>query len=417
MKSEYFIKNREKFIGLMDNDSIAVVHSNTLYTSSADMNYEFEVDREFYYLTGIEKPDFIYLAEKNSDYVKETLFAYRKDELEEKWTGYRLTADELTQISGIADVASIDKFYNVFASALSRRVYKTVYINTKILSSWKTYKTPHEYLAESINKKYPHLKIKNTSEITVPLRLIKEKYEIDMIAKAAAVTNCGLLRMMRTAYEGVNEKELEAEFEYEVIKAGMRNSFAPIVASGKNGLVLHYNENDNIISSGSLVLVDAGASCKNYCSDVSRTFPVCGKFDLTQRKVYDIVLAANEAVIGAIKDGVTFTELENIAKSILAGGLIELGIMKSEDELGKYYYHTIGHSLGLDAHDPCDKSLPIKSGMALTVEPGLYIKELNIAIRIEDNVLVTDAGCDILTSDIIKKAEDIEKYMHKGKKD
>ncbi len=413
MKSEYFIKNRKKFIDLMDKDSIAVVHSNTLYTSSADMNYEFEVDREFFYLTGIEKPDFIYMAEKNSDYVKETLFAYRKDEFEEKWTGYRLTADELTQISGIADVESIDKFYNVFASALSRRAYKTVYINTKILSSWKHYKTPYEYLSESINKKYPHLKIKNTSDITVPLRLIKEKYEIDMIAKAAAVTNNGLLRMMRAAYEGINEKELEAEFEYEVIKAGMRNSFAPIVASGKNGLVLHYNENDNIISSGSLVLVDAGASCKNYCSDVSRTFPVCGKFDLTQRKVYDIVLAANEAVIGAIKDGVTFAVLEDIAKSILAGGLIELGIMKSEDELGKYYYHTIGHSLGLDAHDPCDKSLPIKSGMALTVEPGLYIKELNIAIRIEDNVLVTDAGCDILTSDIIKKAEDIEKYMHK----
>ncbi len=207
------------------------------------MNYEFEVDREFFYLTGIEKPDFIYMAEKNSDYVKETLFAYRKDEFEEKWTGYRLTADELTQISGIADVESIDKFYNVFASALSRRAYKTVYINTKILSSWKHYKTPYEYLSESINKKYPHLKIKNTSDITVPLRLIKEKYEIDMIAKAAAVTNNGLLRMMRAAYEGINEKELEAEFEYEVIKAGMKNSFAPIVASGKNGLVLHYNEN------------------------------------------------------------------------------------------------------------------------------------------------------------------------------
>ncbi|NMC55766.1 MAG: aminopeptidase P family protein [Eubacteriaceae bacterium] len=417
MKSEYFIKNRKKFIDLMNNDSIAVIHSNTLYTSSADMNYDFEVDREFYYLTGIEKPDFIYMAEKNSDYVKETLFAYRKDEFEEKWTGYRLTSDELSEISGLTDVASIDKFYNSFAQVMAKRPYKKVYINTKILSSWKNYKTPYEYLSESISRKYPHIKIKNTSEITVPLRLTKEEYEIDLIKKAAAVTNCGLLRMMSSAYEGINEKELEAEFEYEVIKAGMKNSFAPIVAGGKNGLVLHYNENNNIISSGSLVLIDAGASYKNYCADVSRTFPVSGKFDIMQRKVYDIVLAANEAVIGAIKEGVTFDQLEDTAKSILSGGLIELGIMKTQDELGKYYYHTIGHSLGLDAHDPCDKSLPIKSGMVLTVEPGLYIKELNIGIRIEDNVLVTDTSCDILTSDIIKKAEDIEKYMHKGKKD
>jgi Xaa-Pro aminopeptidase len=405
------MKNRKKFISLMDSNSIAVVHSNTLYTKSADMNYEFEADREFFYLTGIEKPDFIYMAEKNSDYVKETLFAYRKDEYEEKWTGYRLTSRELTEISGIEDVVSIDKFYNFFAQTMSKRSYKKVYINTKILSSWKNYKTPQEYLAETIQGKYPYTYIKNTSEITVPLRNIKEKYEIDLIKQAAAVTNKGLLRMMRAVREGINEKELEAEFEYEVIKAGMKNSFSPIVASGANGLVLHYNENNNIISSGSLVLVDAGASCKNYCADVSRTFPANGKFDIMQRKVYDIVLAANEAVISFIKDGVTFAQLENIAKSILSKGLKELGILKSEDELGKYYYHTIGHSLGLDAHDPCDKSLPIKSGMALTVEPGLYIKELNIAIRIEDNVLVSQTGCEVLTKDIIKKAEDIEKYM------
>ncbi len=411
MKNEYFMKNRKKFISLMDSNSIAVVHSNTLYTKSADMNYEFEADREFFYLTGIEKPDFIYMAEKNSDYVKETLFAYRKDEYEEKWTGYRLTSRELTEISGIEDVVSIDKFYNFFAQTMSKRSYKKVYINTKILSSWKNYKTPQEYLAETIQGKYPYTYIKNTSEITVPLRNIKEKYEIDLIKQAAAVTNKGLLRMMRAVREGINEKELEAEFEYEVIKAGMKNSFSPIVASGANGLVLHYNENNNIISSGSLVLVDAGASCKNYCADVSRTFPANGKFDIMQRKVYDIVLAANEAVISFIKDGVTFAQLENIAKSILSKGLKELGILKSEDELGKYYYHTIGHSLGLDAHDPCDKSLPIKSGMALTVEPGLYIKELNIAIRIEDNVLVSQTGCEVLTKDIIKKAEDIEKYM------
>jgi Xaa-Pro aminopeptidase len=416
MKSEHLINNRKKFKDLMDIGSIALIHSNTLYTSSADMNFPFEVDRDFYYLTGIEKPDFIYMAEKNADTINETLFIYRKDAAQEKWTGYRFSEKELSELSGIKNVVSIDKFFDVFASAMAKISYKTIYINLKTISSWKSYSTPYEQLAEAIIKKYPYIHVRNASEITVPLRLIKEDYEIEMIQKAITVTNKGILRLMKSSRPNMNEIELKANFEYEIIKAGMKNAFAPIIAGGENGLTLHYEESNEMIEQDSLVLLDVGASYNNYCADVTRTFPISGKFTDAQREVYEIVLEANEEVIKYIKKGVTFREIEALAKAILTKGLYDIGVLKQARDINKYYYHTIGHSLGLDAHDPCDKSIPFKSGMIITVEPGLYIKELNIAIRIEDDVLITDTGCIVLTQSIIKSADDIEKFMQNGRK-
>jgi Xaa-Pro aminopeptidase len=416
MKNGQTAINRKKLIRRMDNDSAALFYSGTLYALSADMNYPFEADRDFYYFTGTEEPDFIFMAEKTADYTKETLFAYRKDELEEKWTGRRLCENELAEISGIENIVSADKFFDYFAAAMSRRNFKTVYINTQIVSSWKKYKTPCEHLAQSVREKYPHVNIKNAREITAPIRAIKEGYETDNIKKAVSVTDRAVQRMILSSYPGMNEKELQAEFEYEVIKAGMKNSFAPIIASGENALVLHYDKNNNIIAKDSLVLIDVGARCENYCADVSRTFPISGKFSPAQKQVYEIVLRANEEVIKFIKDGVTFSQAEDVAKRTLAQGLRQMGITVKQEDLSNYYYHTIGHSLGLDAHDVCDKSLPIKSGMVITVEPGLYIKELNIGVRIEDDVLVTDFGCEVLTSEIIKKTEDIESFMQSRKK-
>lgn len=416
MKSEHVINNRKKFKELMDINSIALIHSNAVYTSSADMNFPFEVDRDFFYLTGIEKPDFIYMAEKNAETIHETLFVYRKDTVEEKWTGYRLSERELSEISGIKNIVGIDKFYNVFAAAVSKMPYKTVYINTKTISSWKSYTTPYEQLAESVMKKYPYINIKNASDILVPLRLVKNDFEIEMIQQAISVTNKGILRIMKSAHPNMNERELKASFEYEITKAGMKNSFSPIIAGGQNGLILHYEESNEVIEQDSLVLVDVGAAYKNYCADVTRTFPISGKFTQEQREVYDIVLEANEEVVKYIKKGVTFKEIEALAKAILTKGLYDIGVLKQAKDINKYYYHTIGHSLGLNAHDPCDKSVPFKSGMVITVEPGLYIKELNIAIRIEDDVLVTDTGCIVLTQNIIKNADDIEKFMQNGRK-
>lgn len=411
MNTDFLKRNRTKFQEKMEKNSVALVHANTLYTSSADMHFPFEADRDFYYLTGLTIPDFFYFAEKTDEGAKETLFVYRKDELEEKWTGYRYTKEELCVMSGIENIAYLDQFYPYLASVTSKNAYQTAYINTPRPAVWKTYKTPQEMLGNQLTQKYPYFQIKHLSEITVPLRVIKEPCEVEFIRQAAEVTNRGLQRMMRQSRAGICEKELEAAFAYEVIKAGMRMSFPPIIASGANALVLHYDTNNSIIEENSLVLADVGASKNYYCADVTRTFPASGKFTDMQRKIYEVVLASNESAIACIKEGVKYAEIEECAQSTLRQGLKRLELLKSDDELSNYYYHTIGHGLGLNAHDALDKTQPLKEGMVVTIEPGLYIRQLGIGIRIEDDVIVTKSGHEVLTKEIAKHPDEIEAYM------
>lgn len=416
MKQEFLKQNREKFQKKMEEGSIALMHSNTVYTSSADMHFPFEPDRDFYYLTGLKLPDFLYLAEKSQGEVKETLFVYRKDEQEEKWTGYRYTKEELTDMCGMTNIAYLDQFQNYLASSMAKNSYKTAYLNTPLTTTWKTYISPQETLAKQVVEKYPYLQIKHSSEIMVSLRVIKEPYEVEQIRRAAEITDRGLRHMMRISRGGINEKELEAAFCYEVIQAGAMMSFPPIIASGKNALVLHYDSNDNVVEDDSLVLADVGAAKKYYCADVTRTFPAGGKFNEIQRKIYEIVLEANEKAIGCIKEGITLTEIDQCAQEVLYKGLKELNILETKDELRQYYYHSIGHSLGLDAHDSLNRTMPLKAGMVITIEPGLYVEQLGIGVRIEDDVLVTEAGYDVLTKQIMKNADEIEQFMQKEQK-
>ncbi len=413
MQKKYVMANRKKFMKQMKNGSIAVIHSNTMYISSQDMFYDFEPDREFFYLTGVSEPGFIFLAAKLNDEIVQKLFVYRKDEYEEKWTGYRLSEEEIKEFSGIVEVHPIDSFNAVFAMMMDQG-YKNIYFNVKCgAKKYIDYITPQELLAQEILRKYPYLTVLNSAEITVPLRSIKSAYEINMIREAVAVTNRGILRMMKSAKPGINERELRAGFEYEVIRAGMKVSFNSIIAGGENALVLHYEDNNQEVSGGEMVLCDVGAANNMFCADVTRTFPINGKYTPQQRSIYDIVLRANEAVIDYIKPGVTFKELEALAKAVMAKGLMELGIMDEAKYISKYYYHNIGHGLGLNAHDPTDKNVPLKEGMVITVEPGLYVRQFGVGVRIEDDVLVTKNGCEVLTGGIIKHPDDIEKFMSK----
>ena len=191
------------------------------------------------------------------------------------------------------------------------------------------------------------------------------------------------------------------------------NSFNPIVASGANGTTLHYEENDQTAEDGSLVLCDLGALAGPYASDISRTFPVNGKFSSRQKEIYELVLSVNKACIDFVKPGIMMSELNLHAKNILAEGALKLGLIQSLDEISKYYYHNVSHYLGLDVHDVGSYLIPLKAGVVLTIEPGFYIEEENIGIRIEDNVLVTETGSINLSESIIKEVKDIEEYMSK----
>jgi Xaa-Pro aminopeptidase len=221
--------------------------------------------------------------------------------------------------------------------------------------------------------------------------------------------------MMKNSKAGMYEYELEAYFDFELKRNGVKDkAFTTITASGKNGTVLHYSENSRKTAENELVLVDCGATYKYYSGDITRTFPVNGKFTDEQRLFYNIVLEGQKKVISAVREGIEYKSLNDILKKHYAVELKKCGLIKEDSEVSKYYYHSVSHQLGLETHDAGRRNCGVlKAGMVITVEPGLYIAEKSIGIRIEDNVLVTKDGCEVLSADIVKEIDDIEKLMKK----
>jgi Xaa-Pro aminopeptidase len=244
--------------------------------------------------------------------------------------------------------------------------------------------------------------------------MYKDEYEIEEIKRAISYSKIGIEAVLKTAKSGMNERALLAHYEFALKNAGSEgNSFNPIVASGANATTLHYEENDKFVDDGSLVLLDLGALAGPYASDISRTFPVNGRFTNRQKQIYELVLNVNKACINFVKPGIMMAELYQYAKDLLAEGEKALGLIQTQDEIVKYYYHNVSHFLGLDVHDVGDYLIPLKAGIILTIEPGFYIAEEGIGIRIEDNVLVTSSGSENLSKSIIKEIKEIEAFMAK----
>ena len=231
--------------------------------------------------------------------------------------------------------------------------------------------------------------------------------------KAIQITKQGIENIFKNANPNMMEYELEACFDYEIKRNGAKDkAFNTILAGGKNATVLHYNENNQKINDGDLVLLDLGASFGYYSADISRTFPICGKFSQRQKQLYNIVLEAQQKVIDAIKPGLPFKRLNEIVIEHYETELLKIGLIKDKEEVKNYYYHGVSHFLGLDTHDVTDGIQELKEGMVITVEPGLYIAEEGIGIRIEDDVLVTKDGAENLSKDIIKTVDQIENFFN-----
>ena len=256
--------------------------------------------------------------------------------------------------------------------------------------------------------------VKNLSNKIAPLRMIKSEEEIAEMKKAIEITIEGVKSLMKNSKAGMKEYQLEAYFDFECKTKGVKDyAFGTIAAAGKNATILHYAENNSELKDGDLILFDLGAQWNLYNADITRTFPVNGNFSDRQKEVYEAVLSVNKAVIEKIKPGVNYKELNAWATDLIADECIKLGIIKEKDEVRKYYWHSIGHSLGLDTHDvePHGRNFTFAEGMVFTVEPGIYIGEENIGIRIEDDILVTNDGCEVLTKDMIKDVSEIEEFM------
>ena len=234
--------------------------------------------------------------------------------------------------------------------------------------------------------------------------------------KAISITIEGVKELMKNSKEGIREYELEAYFDFVCKKNGVKDfAFKTIAAAGKNATILHYVTNDSKLKDGDLILFDLGAQYKYYNGDISRTFPINGKFTERQKEVYNSVLYVNQRIIEEMKPGVKFLELNSLAKSLIAKECIKLGLIENEKDVDKYYYHSIGHSLGLDTHDVelRNRDVILEAGMVYTVEPGIYIEEEGIGIRIEDDILITEDGNEVLTKDMIKTIDEIEEFMKK----
>ncbi|WP_058230375.1 aminopeptidase P family protein [Clostridium butyricum] len=413
MEKMVYSEHRSALMNKIDNNSIVILFAGNAPKKTGDEVYQFTPDRNFYYLTGISEENHIVVLSKFNNEISEKLFLKEIDLAKEMWNGKTLRDFEAKEISGIEDTVYMNEFYGY----LNRLIKGAEEINLYLDLDRQNYceeDSKGNKFAEVFKGKYPQVIIKNVSSNITPLRMIKSKSEIAEMQRAIDITIDGVESLMKNSKAGMKEYELEAYFDF-VCKTNGATDFAfrTIAAAGKNATTLHYVENNSEIKNDDLILFDLGAQWNFYNADITRTFPVGGKFTDRQKQVYEAVLRVNKAVIEKIKPGVVYKELNAWATDLIAEECIKLGIIKEKKDVSKYYWHSIGHNLGLDTHDvePQGRNFVFEEGMVFTVEPGIYISEESIGIRIEDDVLVTADGCEVLTKGMMKEVSEIEAFM------
>ena len=413
------ILRRKKLFKAIEADSIIVIHSGFAPFKSADSSYEFNVNHNFYYLAGIDQEDLTLVIGNSHGEYYEKLFIDAPDEMHEKWIGHKLTKEEAAEISGfkVNDILYNDQFTGFMSNHLqvlryADQVAKNLYLDLE-KHELPLYNTFALEYAKSIREAYPAISIKDIYPLVVTLRMTKDDDEVELMTQSIETTKRAIYEVMKHHEELDNEMKAEGYYDFVNSSEGKKLSFTSIIASGKNATTLHYSSNNSPIEKDSLLLMDVGCYTKHYSSDITRTFPVSGKFTELQKKVYEIVLDCNKKCIEYAKAGITWKEINDYAKSILAKGCKELGLIKEDSELIRYYFHSIGHSVGLDVHDPNLMNLGLLEGMVITIEPGLYIKEWGIGIRIEDNIQITREKAIVLSKNIIKEVKDIEAFLEK----
>lgn len=404
---------RKQMMEQMEEESLLILYSGAPAHISADAYYEFEANRHFFYLTGLRRENMVLLMRKSGGNSRVTLYIEKADPTAERWTGKMVTVEEAKEISQIQDVRFVDRFDAEVNYLLNNANVSCCYFDcfrnqSTDLPDYNLSK------AQQFAANYPGVQLRNLWAMASQLRMQKDKDEVALIQQAVDVARQALQYVMTNLKPGMKEYQAQADFEYMVHYLGAEGpSFQTIAGSGKNGCMLHYETNRETCQDGSLLLLDLGTRWQGYCSDITRTYPVNGKFTDRQRQVYEIVLRANKEVAAQAKPGMTTRELNDICKKVLAAGCMELGLIEKEEEIGKYYMHGVSHHLGIDVHDVTVEGVKLAPGSVITDEPGLYIDEWEIGIRIEDDLLITEDGCEILSAGIIKEPDEIEAFMAK----
>jgi Xaa-Pro aminopeptidase len=427
MDEQIYKSRREDFLVKMKKNSVALLFSATQKTRSNDTEFPYRQDSDFYYLTGFKEDNAVLVLLKGEKSVKEILFVQKKDKTLELWTGKRLGREEAKARFDVDKVYNSESLHIKLKKILLDK--KRVYLD--LLSEEKELLHPQgtSHVKDFIKKS--SMKLLHVKKITQSMRAIKTPVEIELIKKALSITKDAHHKVMSMNKAGMREYELQAVYEYEFKKNGAySDAYTTIIAGGNNGNTLHYINNSEILKAGDLILIDAGCEYEMYASDITRTIPVSGKFSEAQKEIYELVLQTELKVIEAIKEGVLRTDLQMMARESLCEGMVALGILKGdvkelikEEKDKRYFPHGIGHWMGIDVHDPCPykdkkgKELPLQAGMVMTIEPGLYLplddmdlpqKYRGIAVRIEDDILVTKEGYENLSCEIAKTVEEIE---------
>lgn len=380
---------------------------NVIIFANQSRNLEkFTQDNNFLYFTGLNHPELIYVAGKFAGKFNDMLFIERSDPERVVWEGAKLNAEEAAQISGIQRVKYLDEFYGTLSAMAP--MMKTVYANLGFAPLDKPMTYPM-FRLEPLRNRHPQIAVKQLNDLVAPLRKVKDEWEVQQLQKAIDITGKGLMDVMETAQSSMMEFELEAILFYRMQRSGVKNwGFAPIVAAGVNAATLHYEKNECRVGAGDLVLMDVGAAYNNYSADVTRCFPAGATFSERQKQIYSIVLDVQKRVIEMIKPGVRMSELNQSARDGLAAGMVEIGLIGDPSQVGKYYMHSVSHFLGMDTHDLGGREAELIPGNVITVEPGIYIPEEKLGVRIEDDVLVTESGYCVLSQNIPKEISEIE---------
>ncbi|WP_295674219.1 aminopeptidase P N-terminal domain-containing protein [uncultured Mucilaginibacter sp.] len=423
ISNEIFTYNRNNFVSRLKSSSIAIFHSNDEFPRNGDQNFAFKQNPDFFYLTGIDQEQSVLLLFPDcpNPLYKEVLFLRQTNEHIAIWEGHKYTKSEARKASGIENIFWLSEYDAILHSVINYAEY--IFINTNENDRYG-HTVPYRDIRmyDALRTKYPLHKYERSALILRDLRVVKSSWEIELTKKACNITRDAFIRVLKFVQPDVTEYEIEAEITHEFLRQrATGHAYNPIIASGKNAIVLHYIDNNQVCKDGDIILFDFAAEYANYNADMSRSIPVNGRFTQRQLDVYNAVLRVMRAATQLIVAGTVMTEYQDEVGRIMTGELIGLGLLDKHDVnkqdpkmplYKKYFMHGTSHHLGLDVHDFASRYKPFEVGNILTCEPGIYIPAEGLGIRIENNILITHGGNIDLMADIPVEAEEIEEIMN-----
>ena len=422
MLASFHKGNRERLYAMLPENSLLVLFSGEEQRKTNDEFWPFYADRSFVYLTGIAQKESVLLCMRESgNSWTERLYLLPSDPMAERWTGRRLTMREAEEKSGIRDIRPISAFsadFHTLAAgghySLPSGHYQNLWLDLYKASPGDGEKPADRFLNQA-QRQYPYLKIGNANALLRRLRLIKQPCEIEAMRKAESITREGILAMMRASKPGMWEYQYKAEFDRALGQFSPDGpAFPSIISSGENNFCIHYYSYTGQAQDGDMILNDVGAQWDNVMTDVSRGFPCNGRFTDRQRRLWECVLATSNHMFGRIKPGFPMAEVDAEIRRYNAERLVEAGALDKAEHIGRLMWHGGAHHVGWDVHDVVERPETVAPGMVFCIDVGVYHEEWGIGFRLEDNLLVTETGCENLSAAIPRTVEDIEAVMRKG---